>query len=242
MSTEQLHANPAAPFYTTQWTRICRAKSDSDDGREALADLCEAYYEPVLAYLRSVSRDADAAREMGHAFFAEMLGGGTIHSADRERGRFRSYLLGAVKHFASRQRESAQRMKRGGGAAIVPLDDPAVANVADTRHLSPDAEFDRQWAITVLSRGMEVLRMECVAEGREAFFECVKPLLSGNSEHGQLASLAADSGMTVDAFRMAVHRLKKRLRQCVKGEVARTLDDSASVQEEMQALFAALGS
>lgn len=242
MSTKQFHQPPMAPFFTTQWTRVCRAKSDSDDGRKALADLCEAYYEPVLAYLRSVSRDADAAREMGHAFFAEMLGGGTIGTADRERGRFRSYLLGAVKHFASRQRESAQRMKRGGGAALVPMDDPEVADVADMRNLSPDAAFDRQWAVTVLARGMELLRAECVTEGREAFFECVKPLLSGNAEFGQLAALAAESGMTVDAFRMAVHRLKKRLRQCVKTEVSRTLDDTASVQEEMQALFAALGS
>ncbi len=242
MNTEPRHLPHKAPFYTTQWTRVCRAKADSDDGRKALADLCDAYYEPVLAYLRSVSRDADAAREMGHAFFAEMLGGGTIVTVDRQRGRFRSYLLGAVKHFASRQRESAQRMKRGGGAAMVPMDDPEVAQVADTRNLSPDEAFDRQWAITVLARGMELLRAECFAEGRELFFSRVKPLLSGNVDFGQIARIAAEEGMTPDAFRMAVHRLKKRLRQCVKTEVSRTLDDAGSVQDEMQALFAALGS
>jgi hypothetical protein len=85
----------AAPFHTTRWTRVCLAKADCEDGRRALADLCDAYYEPVVAYLRSVFREADAAREMSHAFFAEMLVGGTIHTAERERGRFRSYLLGA---------------------------------------------------------------------------------------------------------------------------------------------------
>ena len=93
----------AAPFHTTRWTRVCLAKADSEDSRRALADLCDACYEPVVAYLRSVFRDADAAREMSHAFFAEMLGGGTIHTAERERGRFRSYLLGAVKHFVTPQ-------------------------------------------------------------------------------------------------------------------------------------------
>ncbi|MBL9130026.1 MAG: sigma-70 family RNA polymerase sigma factor [Verrucomicrobiaceae bacterium] len=220
---------------------MCLAKADSEDGRRALADLCDAYYEPVVAYLRSVLRDADAAREMSHAFFAEMLGGGTIHTAERERGRFRSYLLGAVKHFVSRQRESAGRMKRGGGAESVPLDDPMVAEVADARQLSPDAEFDRQWAVTVLARGMEALRTECVAEGRGAFFERVKSLLSGNAARGDSTALAAELGLSADAFRVSVHRLKQRLRHCVKAEVAGTLEDPASVQQEMQTLFSALG-
>lgn len=231
----------ASPFHTTRWTRVCLAKADSEDGRRALADLCDAYYEPVVAYLRSVFRDADAAREMSHAFFAEMLGGGTINTAERERGRFRSYLLGAVKHFVSRQRESARRIKRGGGAEAVALDDPEVAEVADARQMSPDAEFDRQWAVTVLARGMEALRVECVAEGRGAFFDRVKSLLSGNADRGDSRTLAASCGMSPDAFRMIVHRMKKRLRQCVKSEVAGTLDDPASVQNEMQTLFAALG-
>ena len=101
----------AAPFHTTRWTRVCLAKADSEDGRRALADLCGAYYEPVVAYLRRVFGDADAAREISHAFFAEMLGGGTINTADRGRGRFRSYLLGAVKHFVGHQRDDARRMK-----------------------------------------------------------------------------------------------------------------------------------
>lgn len=220
---------------------MCRAKADSEDGRTALADLCAAYYEPVVAYLCRVSRDVDAARELSHAFFAEMLAGGTIHSAEKERGRFRSYLLGAVKHFTSRQREASLRMKRGGGAETVQMDDPEVAAVADARQLSPDAEFDRQWAITVLSRGMDALRAECATEGRDQFFELVKPLLSGGTSRGDVGALAAECGMNADAFRMAVHRLKKRLRQCVKIEVAGTLDDEASVQDEMESLFAALG-
>jgi RNA polymerase sigma-70 factor (ECF subfamily) len=207
----------------------------------ALADLCDAYYEPVVAYLRSLFRDAEVAREMSHAFFAEMLGGGTIHTADRERGRFRSYLLGAVKHFVGHQREAARRMKRGGGLIAVSLDDGEAAEVPDLRVLSPDAEFDRQWAMTVIARSMEMLRLECVAEGRGAFFNAVSGILNGHASHGDQTNIAAACGMTFDAFRMAVSRLRKRLRDCVKAEVAGTLDDPAAVQDEMEALFAALG-
>ena len=220
---------------------MCLAKADSEDGRKALADLCDAYYEPVVAYLRSFFRDAEVAREMSHAFFAEMLGGGTIHTADRERGRFRSYLLGAVKHFVGHQREAARRMKRGGGSVAVSMDDVEAAEVPDLRVLSPDAEFDRQWAMTVIARSMEMLRLECVAEGRGAFFNAVSGILNGHASHGDQTTIAAACGMTFDAFRMAVSRLRKRLRDCVKAEVAGTLDDPAAVQDEMEALFAALG-
>jgi len=231
----------AAPFHTTRWTCVCQAKADSEDGRSALAELCGAYYEPVVAYVRSVLRDADAARELSHGFFAEMLAGGTIHTAERGRGRFRSYLLGAVKHFVGHQREAARRMKRGGGAEAVSLDDAEAAGVPDEHVLSPDAEFDRQWAMTVIMRGMDALRAECAAEGRGAFFDTVSGILNGHASHGDQTALAAACGMSFDAFRMAVSRLKKRLRQCVKAEVAGTLEDPASVQEEMETLFAALG-
>ncbi len=234
-------ARQSSLFHTTRWTRVSTAKADSEDGRRALADLCDAYYEPVVAYLRMVLRDADVAREMSHAFFAEMLGGGTIRSAERGRGRFRSYLLGSVKHFIANQRDAARCLKRGGGVAIVALDDPEAHSMPDLRVASPDAEFDRQWAVTVLERGMQAMRAECHAEGRGAFFESVRPLLTGDSVHGGQSVLAADCGMKVEAFRVAVHRLKKRLRQCVKDEVAGTLDDPASVQDEMQTLFTALG-
>jgi len=241
MATSPPQTLHAAPFHTTRWTRVCLAKADSEDGRRALADLCDAYYEPVVAYLRGVVHDADAAREMSHAFFAEMLAGGRISTADASRGRFRSYLLGAVKHFVGHQRETARRMKRGGGAEALSLDEPEAVEVPDARQLSPDAEFDRQWAITVISRSMEALRAECVAQGRAAFFDAVSGILSGQASHGDQTVLAAACGMSFDAFRMAVNRLKKRLRECVKDEVAGTLEDPAAVQEEMETLFSALG-
>ncbi len=240
MTTEHSPSPAGAPFLTTRWTCVRLAKADSDEGRRALAELCGAYYEPVVAFLRCVLRDADAAREMSHAFFAEMLAGGAIHTAERGRGKFRSYLLGAVKHFAARQRESARRLKRGGGVEMTALDTEAEA-VSDPARREPDAEFDRQWAVTVLARGLDALRTECASEGRGAFFETVKPLLTGDAAHGEQGALASACGMSIEAFRMAAHRLRKRLRQCVKAEIAGTLDEGADVQEEMQSLFAALG-
>lgn len=233
-------AEPAA-FLTTRWTRVCEAKANSEDGRKALAELCAAYYEPVVAFLRCELRDAEAARELSHSFFAAMMTGGAIGTADPQRGRFRSYLLGAVKHFLSHHRESLGRRKRGGGVTHISTDDDEAVALPDARQSAPDVEFDRQWALTVLARALESLRRECQEEGTELLFETIKPLLSGDAAYGDQSDLAASCGMNLPAFRMAVHRLRKRLRQSVKAEIAGTLSEPAMVQEEMQALFAALG-
>jgi RNA polymerase sigma-70 factor (ECF subfamily) len=239
-----MNSRPAlapAPFLTTRWTRVCLAKADSEDGRRALAELCAAYYEPVVAFLRSEMRESDAARELSHAFFAEILAGASLCAADPARGRFRSYLLGALKHFLSHQREAAHRIKRGQGVAPLALEDESVGALPDAHQVSPDAAFDRQWALTVLARAIETLREECVAAGQGDFFEKAKPWLVGEGTHGGQTALAAESGLSPAALKMAVHRLKRRFRQCVKAEVVGTLEDPAFVEEEMRSLFAALG-
>jgi RNA polymerase sigma-70 factor (ECF subfamily) len=232
--------SPGEDFRTTRWTQVRRAKADSPEGRRALADLCNGYYEPVVAFLRIELRDADAARELAHDFFARMLAGGAIARVEQERGRFRSFLLGAVKHFLSHQREARQRLKRGGRAPNVSLNDTEVGSVPDAGVLSPDAAFDQQWALTVLAHALEALRRECVAEGRADFFEMVKPWLTGDTVRGDQTALAASHGMNANALKVAVHRLKRRFRQLLKAEVAGTLDDPGLVEAEMRALFAAL--
>jgi RNA polymerase sigma-70 factor (ECF subfamily) len=231
--------SPAA-FLTTRWTRVCAARSDSAEGRRALADLCDAYYEPVVTFLRYELRDADAARELSHAFFAKLLAGGAIDNADPARGRFRSYLLGAVKHFLSHERAANRRLKRGGDHEHLSLDTDTVLDVSDPGQPAPDAEFDRQWALTVLARALDSLRTQCVATGRETFFEQAKPWLTGEASHGDQTAVAAACGMSAAAFKMAVHRLKHDFRQCVKAEIASTLNDPAMVAAEMESLFAAL--
>lgn len=238
-------ASSAEDFRTTRWTQVSRAKAESPEGRRALAELCEAYYEPVAAFLRCQLRDADAARDLAHDFFASVLEGGAIASADQDRGRFRSYLLGAVKHFLSHHREAARRLKRGGGVATTSLHDTETGEarpLPDASVLSPDAAFDRQWALTVLARALEALRLECVTEGRGEFFEGVKPWLTGEAAHGDQAVLAASFGLNANALKVAVHRLKRRFREVLKAEVAGTLEDTGAVEAELRALFAALGS
>lgn len=227
-------------FITTRWTRVRLAKADSDDGRRALAELCEAYYEPVVAWLRAELRDGDAARDMAHAFFARVLSGGAIGEVNQERGRFRAYLLGSVKHFLWNQCATQRAQKRGGGECITVLDEEKTAAVSDARAVSPDAEFDRQWALIVLGRALDALRAECAAEGKGAFFENAKPWLTGEGEYGDQAALAAECGMSSAAFKMAIQRLKARFRQCVKEEVAGTLESPEMVAEEMKNLFLAL--
>jgi RNA polymerase sigma-70 factor (ECF subfamily) len=236
---------PDGDFRTTRWTQVSRAKADSPEGRRALAELCDAYYEPVAAFLRCELREGDAARELAHDFFANMLAGGAISHARQERGRFRSYLLGAVKHFLSHRREALRRLKRGGGVENISLNETDAGearSLADASVLSPDAAFDRQWALTVVARALESLRSECAAEGRLDFFEQVKPWLTGDAARGDQVAMAASSGMNANALKVAVHRLKRRFRQLLKAEVAGTLDDPGLVEAEMRDLFAALAS
>jgi len=206
---------PDEDFRTTRWTQVSRAKADSPEGRRALAELCNAYYEPVATFLHCELRQGDAARELTHDFFANMLAGGAITHARQERGRFRSYLLGAVKHFLSHHREAERRLKRGGGVKDISLNDTDAGearSVADASVLSPDAAFDRQWALTVVARALESLRSECAAEDRLGFFEQVKPWLTGDAARGDQAALAASCGMSANALKVAVHRLKRRFR------------------------------
>jgi RNA polymerase sigma-70 factor (ECF subfamily) len=229
-------------FYTTRWTLVALAQDDSIPGRQALEDLCTAYYEPVVAFLRCGLGSDDLARDMAHEFFAEILEGRALRHADPATGRFRSYLLGAVKHFASRRREAASRLKRGGGAVALPLEVTEVGAVADERQMEPDAAFDRQWALTVLQKSLGALRTESETEGRRAVFEHAQRFLAGDGGHGDQAAAAAACGLTLGAFRMQLVRLRKRLRHHVKEEIRGTLTDPAQVDQEMAALFAALGS
>ena len=233
-----------APFLTTKWTRVCLAKADSEDGRRALADLCDAYYEPVVAFLRFELRDDDRARDLAHSFFADMLAGGRIGGAEQERGRFRSYLLGAVKHFLSHEREKWRSGKRGGGVPMLSLEESSSTahGIPDSAQRSADAAYDRQWALTVLAHAMERLRAESTAQGKASLFDRLKPWLTGDAGHGDQAVLALECGMSVSALKMTIQRLRQRFRDHLREEITGTLDDPAMANEEMRSLIAALGS
>jgi RNA polymerase sigma-70 factor (ECF subfamily) len=190
-----------------------------------------------------MASDPDAALELSHAFFARLLAGGAIAQATEERGRFRSYLLAALKHFVAHDREAARRLKRGAGAEHAPLDatdDGPSRSISDPTQLSPDEAYDRQWALTVLRRSLEALRHECIQDGKGLLFEHAKPWLTGDAEHGDQSALARNTGMNETALKVAIHRLRRRFRHQLRAEIAATLEHPEGIESELQALFAAL--
>jgi RNA polymerase sigma-70 factor (ECF subfamily) len=233
-------------FHTTRWTLVRHASDQSPEGRQALNELCAAYYEPVVAFLRRDGRDAETARETAHEFFARLLEGPNLGGAEPGRGRFRSYLLGALKHHLGRQRESTLRQKRGGGAEMIPLapgtDTSPGVEIGDARALPPDREFDRQWALHVLRLATDALAAEWRNGGKAEEFAALQPFIGGECQHGDLAGLAARQGESAATLRKTLSRMRHRFRQHVKAQLVPTLAESADVDDEMQALLAALSS
>lgn len=233
--------NPA--FRTTCWTQVLAARGRHAEARLALGDLCQAYYDPIVAYLER-SEPALPAREVAHEFFAALLAGDPLARLERDGARFRSYLLGALKHHLSHRRAAAARLKRGAGAVHQPLapgtDTSPGVDPADAVSPSTDAAYDRAWALTVLGRALAALRAEFAAAGREDEFDRLKPWLTGEAPHGEQAEAARALGLAPSALKAAAHRLRRRFRQLVKEEVAATLQAGADVEAELHALQQAL--
>jgi RNA polymerase sigma-70 factor (ECF subfamily) len=232
-------------FYTTQWTQVLSARGDSEEARVALGQLSERYYDPLVAFLRKEGRGDDAARDLAHGFFAWLLSRDALEKLERGRGRFRSYLLGALKHYLAHERERKRRLKRGGGAMHLAIDagsdtTPGV-DPADLLTLPPDREFDRQWALHVLREAMAALGSEWEEAGRGVEFTALRPFLDGEAPHGALAELAAATGKNENTLRGNLLRLRRAFRDQVKAQIAPTLEAGDDPAGEMETLFAALG-
>lgn len=233
-------------FPDTRWSHVARSRGREPQAQTALSDLCADYYEPVFVFLRSEGRSEEDARELTQEFFARLLSGNGVDGAEPERGKFRTFLLGAVKHFLAARREHESRQKRGGGLSPEPLD-PGTASApgldpADARALPPDAAFDRQWALTLLERILAALAQEMDAEGKGEQFAALAPFLTGGAEYGSIESAAPGLAMSPAALRVAIHRLRHRYRDLLRAELAQTLAPDASVDEELAALKSALRS
>jgi len=223
-------------FHPTHWTLVLRARGRGSEAETALADLCAAYYEPVIAFLRREGRGEDAARELAHAFFEKLLAAG-VGAPDPGHGRFRSYLLGALKHFLTHRRDAAYAGKRGGGVEHVVL-----AHETDTSPALPlpgvlddTLAFDREWALTLIGRALVALEREHA--GKTQLFDTLKPWLDGGASIPQ-ADAARTLGMTVNAVKVAIHRLRVRFRDLIRAEIAATVDDPQEVDAELQHLAA----
>lgn len=226
-------------FHITRWTLVLRASGGGNEAKTALSELCAAYYEPVVAFLRRSGREADAAREVAHEFFAAVLERPALGGAEPGRGRFRTYLLGALKHHLAHVRERAARQKRGGGVEHVALDSgtdtsPGI-DAADEQSLPPDREFDRQWALHILQRATESLAAEYPADE----FVTLQPFIAGE-DHGKLAALAESRGESPATLRKTVSRMRQRFRQHVKLQIEPTLEENRDADSEMRELLTAL--
>ena len=236
---------PGDVFATTHWTVVLAAgKQHTPQSDLALEQLCKTYWFPLYAYVRRRGHTKADAEDSVQAFFARFLAKNYLEGLSAERGRFRAFLLAALKNFLANEWKKSQRLKRGGGAATLSLDWETADTkfqVAAAAEPSPDKAFDREWALALLAKVIERLQAECVVEGKAKLFESLKVFLAagkGESAHGEVAK---SLGMEEGAVRVAVHRLRKRYRQLLRDEIANTLSDPAMVDEEMRALFGAFG-
>ena len=228
-------------FNTTRWTLVLNARGPSPEARAVLSDLCAAYYAPVVAFLRREGREEDAARELAHGFFEQVLAAGSVGGAVQGLGRFRSYLLGAVKHFVMNDRRAAARMKRGGEAPSVSMDDPeAGVELAGPEGVQCDAVFDREWAMAVVERALRLLQAESDEAGTPGQFASLRPWLTPAGNPSTQAAVAEQLGISEAAVKVAIHRLRKRFRELVRTEVAQTLNDPTELDDEMRHLVTAL--
>lgn len=236
--------NPGSGFSTTAWTLVLAARTESPAARAALSDLCAAYYAPVHAYIARTTHDLGDPRDLTHSFFERLLAGTHLTHVDQSRGRFRSYLLGAVKHFLADTRDHHAAAKRAADhphrALHHPSDTHPPTDPPDPHGLPPDAWFDRLWALTVLDRALNSLAAEHQAAGKSDHFSLLKPWLTGDRPDHSQAEVAARLGLTENALKVALHRLRRRFRHQVTHEITTTLAHPADAQQELHALLAAV--
>jgi len=233
-----MSARESTLFATTRWTLVCDAAQGGDTGAvEALGALFGTYWPPLYRYVRRQGRTAPDAEDAVQGFFAHLLGQNGLRLADRDRGRFRAFLLGSLKNFLANEWHREHRQKRGGFATHLSIDwkdaETGLGLEPEDRR-SPDRLYDRDWAMALLDKVLDDL------EAEEKDFARWKPFLSARGDRLSYAAIAAESGLAEGAARVAVHRLRKRYRQRLRDEISRTLADHHLVEEELRSLFAAL--
>lgn len=234
---------PGDVFATTHWTVVLAAgKRHTPQSDHALEELCRSYWFPLYAYVRRCGHTKEDAEDSVQAFFARFLAKNYLEGLSAERGRFRAFLLASLKHFLVNEWKHSNRQKRGGDAEHLSLDWQTADTqfqIASTAEPSPDKAFDREWALALLAKVIERLRIECEADGKARQFAALKVFLTAGKGALSHAEAAKSLDMDETAVRVAVHRLRKRYRALLRDEIVQTLSDPASVDEEMQTLFGA---
>ncbi len=245
MSSPPILPPPASGdvFATTRWTVVLAAGRRSEPEADvALEELCRTYWYPLYAFVRRQGCSHEDAEDLTQAFFVRFLEKDYPEGLSQEKGRFRAFLLAAMKHFLSNEWDRTQCQKRGGGAVFLPLgweeaDSWYLSDLAD--HLSPDKLYDRAWAVTLLEQVINRLRDQSVTEGHAKFFEQLRPFLTAGRSSIRYSEVAAALDLSEGAARVAVHRLRQRYRELLRQEIVQTLADPAQAEEEIRALFSA---
>ena len=232
-----------AEFPVTKWSMIQRATAVPDPtSRGALEDLCRAYWPPLYAFLRRAGNDPHTAKDLVQGYLARLLAREDLQRVGPDKGRFRSYLLAGLQHHLVSEERRQLAQKRGGGATVISLaadEAEALCGTAVADAATPDLAFDRRWAETVLDRALLALEQEYLRRGKPEVYATLKPTLAGD-DGTDYASLGRALGMTPGAVAVAVHRLRLRLRELVRAEVAQTVGTATDLDEEMRSLQAIL--
>jgi len=232
-------------FVTTHWSVVLSAREkDSPRCAAALETLCRTYWFPLYAYVRRQGRSPHDAQDLTQAFFARLLEKDYLQAAVREKGKFRTYLLVALKRFCANAWDREHAQKRGGFSPVVSIDqDVAESRLAaePATTLQPDILFDRQWAMTLLDRTIAQLQAEYISSGRAGLFEYLQSCLAREESALPYAEIAVRLKLTEAAVKMAVHRLRARYREILRAEIAHTVTSPEEVEEEIRHLFSSFG-
>lgn len=237
--------SPRPAFVTTHWSVVLTARDEnSSKSGEALEALCRTYWFPLYAFVRRQGRSPHDAQDLTQEFFARLLEKEYLKSAAQEKGRFRTFLLVALKRFLANDWDRQHAQKRGGSSLIVPID-PELAEsrfLAGPAHeLQPDLLFDRQWALTLLDRTMTRLHDEYVSTGRTRLFELLRSCLVKDESALPYAEIAARLHLSEAAVKMAVQRLRARYREILRAEIAHTVETPEEIEAEVRHLFSTFG-
>lgn len=229
-------------FATTRWSLVLAAGDvSSADARAAFSALCETYWSPVYDFIRCSGRSPDDARDLTQAFFARVLEKNDLKTARSERGRFRSFLLTAVRHFVSNQGDHDRAAKRGGGQVHVPIGPPAQdgpqAFADPPCGETPETVYERRWASATLAAAMARLGSEYERHGRRKVFDTLRAFLT-DDDGAYSAECAKTLGLTEGSIRVALHRMRQRFGKCLRETLAETVDDPADVDKELEFLLA----
>lgn len=227
-------------FATTQWTKVLSAQGDSEEACGALADLCEFYYAPVHSFILRKIGDREQAKDLTQAFFAHVLEHSPFNNLDPQRARFRTYLLGAVKHFLNNQHRKAHRLKRGGGKSPERLTQLDHEPAATPDAVTDESTFDYEWALHLIGRVLSQVETDYRHRKQTEQFEVLKPWLIGQTETLVQSDAARRLGMTEGAVKVAIHRLRHRFREQTKVAIAQTLGPEETVGSELNYLLQVL--